>query len=195
MNTDVPMVVLTEIALPKMNGISLFRSMRESPSLKAIPVIILTSETDPGLRDTCLRAGCAAYLNKPFDPDVLYRTIQSVSESSPRRNIRLATSFPVIIGGQDVAGGERRTDYATALSEGGIFIRTLYPLPVNAVRPLMFTIRERSLNVTAAVLYTYSVGQGPYREPGMGMKFIEVSDTDKRFIRDFINQKLTGDIE
>ncbi len=194
METAAPSLVLTEISLPRMNGISLLGRMREVPLLKEVPVIILTSESDPGMKDTCLRAGCTAYLNKPVEPDVLYRAMQAACESVPRQNIRLATSLKVIIGERTMLGGEARTEYATALSEGGIYIRTLYPQSMNTLTPLTLFIKDREMKVKAVVLYSYAMGQGPFKEPGMGMKFVEIAEGDRLFIRDFIKEQLTGDI-
>jgi two-component system chemotaxis response regulator CheY len=194
MESTVPSLVLTEISLPRMNGISLLGRMREIPLLKEVPVIILTSENDPGMKDTCLRAGCTAYLNKPFEPDVLYRAMQAACESVPRQNIRLATSLKVIVGERTMLGGEARTEYATALSEGGIYIRTLYPQSMNTLSPLTLFIRDREMKVKAVVLYSYAMGQGPFKEPGMGMKFVEIAEEERLFIRDFIKEQLTGDI-
>lgn len=193
MQRNVPFLVLTELDLPKMNAISLLNRMHRSLQLKSVPVVILTANTDPGMKDTCLRAGCADYVAKPFEPDTLYQSIQSASESSPRRNIRLVTSFTVIVGEQN-KGNNTRTEYATAISEGGIYIRTLYPLEINAVRPLILCINDRKLSVKAVVLYTYLTGQGPYGDPGMGLKFIEITDNDRLFLREFINRQVTHEI-
>ena len=175
-------------------SISLLKRMQDTPILKAVPVIILTSENDPGMKDTCLRAGCTAYLNKPVEPDVLYRAMQAACESVPRQNIRLTTSLKAVVGGQTMLGGEARTEYATALSEGGIYIRTLYPQSTNTLVPLTLFIGDRKINAKGAVLYSYSMGQGPYKEPGMGMKFVEIAEGDRLFIRDFIKEQLTADI-
>src|SRR4030067_807671 len=66
-------------------------------------------------------AGSAAYVGKPIEPDVLYRARQAATESAPRQNTRLATSLKVIVAGT-MLGGAARTEYATALSEGGLYI-------------------------------------------------------------------------
>jgi two-component system chemotaxis response regulator CheY len=193
METAVPSLVLTEMSLPRMNGIGLLKRIQETPLLKEVPVIILTSENDPGLKDTCLRAGCAAYVSKPIEPDVLYRAMQAATESVPRLNIRLATSLKVIVGGT-VLGGAARTEYATALSEGGIYIRTLYPQSVNTLAPLTLFIKNREMKAKGVVLYSYAMGQGPFKEPGMGMKFVDLAEEDRLSIRDFIKEQLTADI-
>jgi hypothetical protein len=47
----------------------------------------------------------------------------------------------------------------------------------------------------AVVLYSYARHEGPYKEPGMGMKFTEISDEGRRLIRQFIKDQITRDIK
>ncbi len=86
MEQSVPASVLTEIFLPTMSGINLMKRMKDAPLWKAIPIIVLTTESDPGMKDICMCLGCAAYLSKPVEPAVLFRTLQSVSEAMPRKS-------------------------------------------------------------------------------------------------------------
>ncbi len=197
MEETVPSLVLTDIALPRMNGINLLKRIKDTPKLTTVPVVLITAESDPGMKDTCLRAGCAGYLSKPVDPGTLYRAIQSATESLPRENIRLSTSLKVLVGNGTTLGGGARTEYATAISEGGLYVRTLYPLPRNTLATisiLMGFMGDREIRVKAVVLYTFSVGEGPFLEPGMGMKFVEISEGDRKVIRDFIKEQLTSDL-
>ncbi len=194
MEDAVPSIILTEIALPRMSGLEFLKKIKGTERFKAIPVVILTSAKDQGIKAACTREGCAAYLSKPAEPDALYQTLQSVSESIPRAHIRLSTSLTVMVGDDSEIGGTKRTEYATAISEGGLFIRTLYPRPRNAVTPLVIFINDRKIRTKAVVLYSYAKGQGSFEEPGMGMKFVEISDADRALIRDFIKERLTRDI-
>lgn len=194
MEEKVPSIVVTEIALPQMSGIQLLKHIKESARLKGVPVVILTSEHDPGTKASCTNMGCAAYLHKPVEPDVLYRALQSVSESIPRMNIRLNTSLKVVIGDDSVAGGMKRAEVVTAISEGGLYVRTLYPQPSNTLTPLRLVIGDREVKATAVVLYSYALGEGPFEEPGMGMKFVEISDGDRAMIKKFIKEQLIGDL-
>ncbi len=194
MEDSVPSIILTEIELPRMSGVEFLKKIKGSAHFKAIPVVILTSEKDPGVKAACTREGCAAFLSKPAEPDALYQTLQSVSESMPRAHIRLSTSLKVIVGDDSEIGGTKRTEYATAISEGGLYIRTLYPQPRNAVTPLVIFINDRKIRAKAIVLYSYTKGEGSFEEPGMGMKFVEISDADRALIRDFIKERLTQDI-
>ena len=193
MEEHLPSIILTEIMLPNMSGIDFIRKIKDTARLRAVPVVVLTSDSDQSKRDTCMRMGCAC-LAKPAEPDVLYRTLQSACESIPREHIRLTTSLKVIVGDGTVMGGASRTEYATAISEGGLFVRTLYPQPRNALTPIQIFLRDSVINAKAVVLYIYNLGEGPFEEPGMGMKFVQIADADRAMIRKFIKEQLTKDI-
>ena len=194
MEGNLPTLLLTELSLPRMNGMAFLMQVKENPQFKAVPVVVLTSGSDRGIEDTCLRAGCAAFLNKPVQPDVLYRAIQSASESVPRQHIRLSTSLKVTVDDGGFLGESKRIEYATAISEGGIYIRSLYPQPAQTLVSVTIGMKDREVRVKAVVLYTYSIGEGPFKEPGMGMKFTEIAGEDRTLIREYIEEQLTRDI-
>ncbi len=97
----------------------------------------------------------------------------------------------MIVGDGTAMGGTARTEYAKAISEGGLSVRTLYPQPRNALTPIRIFIGNREILATTVVLYSFTRGGGPFKEPGMGMKFIEITDSDRNFIRGFIKEQLT----
>jgi CheY-like chemotaxis protein len=194
MEEGLPSIVVTEISLLQMSGVDLLKQIKNNARFNVVPVVVLTSEGDQMLRDTCMHMGCAAYLTKPAEPDVLYRTLQTACESVPREHIRLVTSLKVIVGDGTAMGGALRTEYATAISEGGLYVRTLYPQPRNALTPIQIFINDEVIKAKTVVLYTYNLGEGPFEEPGMGMKFEQISDADRALIRKFIKEQLTRDI-
>lgn len=189
-----PSAVLTDVALPVMSGIELLKAIKKDQRFSQVPVIVLCGDSDPALRANCVTMGCAAFLRKPVEPDDLYKTLQAVLESTPRSNIRLNTSLKVVVGDGTAAGGAERTEYASALSEGGLYVRTQYPQPQNAVTPVRIFLADREIKARVVVLYSYAGHEGPYKEPGMGMKFVEIADNDRLLIREFIKEQLTRDI-
>jgi len=42
------------------------------------------------------------------------------------------------------------------------------------------------INIEAVVLYTTTFDEGPFKEPGMGMKFVTISRADRDIIKAFI---------
>jgi two-component system chemotaxis sensor kinase CheA len=56
--------VVTDIHMPKMDGITLLENMRRTEKFKTLPVIVVSSEKDEELKRKCETAGCSAFLQK-----------------------------------------------------------------------------------------------------------------------------------
>jgi putative two-component system response regulator len=60
-------LILVDYNMPGMNGIELISRFRQLPKAKDVPVIMLTSETDPVIKLAAIEAGVTEFLNKPID--------------------------------------------------------------------------------------------------------------------------------
>lgn len=189
-----PALIISDLALPRQSGLDFITQVKAEGRTQGIPIIVHTAVVDPELEARCQAGGCASYLRKPVEPGVLYRAVQHAMESTPRQYIRLKTFLWAFVGGQPSSGGAVSAEFVTALSENGVYVQTLGPRPIKSIQPVSMIINERQINVRAVVLYCYGVGSGPFKEPGMGMKFVEIADADRSFIKDFITEQLTQDI-
>ena len=68
--------VLTDIRMPAMTGFDLIRFMRADPRLAAIPVIVVTADTDPDTPTLTALLGANAYFSKPFSPRAIRETLE-----------------------------------------------------------------------------------------------------------------------
>jgi len=66
-----PDLILMDIALPKMDGLTVVKFLKESETTKDIPVIALTARAMKGDREKTIRAGCDDYISKPIDPEIV----------------------------------------------------------------------------------------------------------------------------
>jgi hypothetical protein len=107
-------------------------------------------------------------------------------ESTPRDNIRISTSLKTVIGQENTNEGAVHIEYATAISEKSAYVRTLAPKSKNALIPIKIYIHDREIRAKAVVLYTNAIETGTFREPGMGLKFIEIAEDDQNYLRNFI---------
>jgi CheY-like chemotaxis protein len=72
---DQPALILLDNRLPDTNGEQVLRQLAATPAAAAIPVIILSGDSDPVTVDELLAAGAADFLVKPFDIHQLLATI------------------------------------------------------------------------------------------------------------------------
>ena len=188
-----PSAIITELLLPKMSGMDLLNRVKQDPLTKNIPVIVHTHMKDPKVEELCLVGGCASFLRKPVDPNTLDRSVQYAIEVTPRHYIRFKTCLPVLIS-DEAKGSAASSECVTALSENGIYIRTNQSRPVNSMLPITILVPGRRIKARAIVLYCITGASGPLKEPGMGMRFVEISGEDREFIRKFIKDEITRDL-
>ncbi|MEI7729204.1 MAG: response regulator [Verrucomicrobiota bacterium] len=73
-----PDLILTDIALPGMDGIALLAAIRADESLCDTPVVAVTASAMKGNREEILARGFDAYISKPIEYDTLMKTIQEL---------------------------------------------------------------------------------------------------------------------
>ncbi len=64
---DPPALILLDNRLPDINGEQVLRQLAATPATAAIPVVILSGDSDPVTVNELLAAGAADFLAKPFD--------------------------------------------------------------------------------------------------------------------------------
>lgn len=71
-------LIITDINMPNMDGITLTAKLRELEAFTFIPILILTTETSEPRKLEAKQAGATGWIEKPFDPDHLLATIGKV---------------------------------------------------------------------------------------------------------------------
>ncbi|MFO7320391.1 MAG: response regulator [Chloroflexota bacterium] len=84
-----PDIILMDVSMPEMDGLSATRQLREIEELKTVPIVAITANAMEGDRERTLNAGCDGYIRKPIDvdklPDQILAYIRSRNERSARR--------------------------------------------------------------------------------------------------------------
>ncbi len=71
-------LVITDVNMPNMDGISLIRELRALPSYKFTPLLMLTTESSPEKKQQGKAAGATGWIVKPFNPEQLLATVKKV---------------------------------------------------------------------------------------------------------------------
>jgi CheY-like chemotaxis protein len=73
-----PDLVLMDIGMPDVDGLSTIWRMREDPTLAETPVVIVTAYDSYDLRAEAASAGCKSFLTKPFEPNQLREVVRQI---------------------------------------------------------------------------------------------------------------------
>lgn len=71
-------LVLTDMHMPRMDGVVLIRELRKLESFRFTPILMLTTESAAEKKLEGKAAGATGWLVKPFEPAQLVRTVQKV---------------------------------------------------------------------------------------------------------------------
>lgn len=69
-------LVLTDVNMPRMDGLQLIQKLRQLPGYKLTPLITLTTEMSDTKKKQGKEAGATGWIVKPFDPDKLLEVIK-----------------------------------------------------------------------------------------------------------------------
>lgn len=72
-------LILTDINMPRMDGLKLLEKLREISQYKSIPILMLTTESGDEMKAKGRAAGATGWLVKPFNPESLLEVIKKVT--------------------------------------------------------------------------------------------------------------------
>jgi len=87
-----PDVIVTDLALPTIDGLEFVRRLRGNERTRDIPVVVVTGSAAPAVQETARQLGCDRLLIKPCSPDILIDEIQRVlATNTPRKCVSTAS--------------------------------------------------------------------------------------------------------
>ncbi|GAB5462716.1 MULTISPECIES: response regulator [Hoeflea] len=74
-----PDVIVTDINMPRLDGFGFIEGVRQNDRYRAIPILVLTTESDAEKKNRAREAGATGWIVKPFDPSKLIAAIERVT--------------------------------------------------------------------------------------------------------------------
>lgn len=71
-------LVITDVNMPNMDGISLIKALRSLPGYRFTPLLMLTTESSSEKKQQGKAAGATGWIVKPFNPEQLLNTVKKV---------------------------------------------------------------------------------------------------------------------
>lgn len=86
--TNPPDLILLDIIMPNMDGMTLLKKLKEKEITKHIPIIMLTVKDGQANRNMSLETGAYEFISKPYDSIALLRQIRNVLEKTGKLKIK-----------------------------------------------------------------------------------------------------------
>lgn len=74
-----PDVIITDINMPRLDGFGFIEGVRSGARHRAVPILVLTTESDAAKKARARSAGATGWIVKPFDPEKLVTAIRRVT--------------------------------------------------------------------------------------------------------------------
>ena len=190
-----PDVVMLDVQLSKMDGITVLSLMKEDEDISDIPVIMVSNDPRSETIEKCRSLGCSAYLLKPVKIEELYGALErSVfpPASKNRRHLRASFVNKVVL-----TFNKRQYElYGETLSQGGIYIRGMDLFPVGSEVYVTLPLKAKgSMRLKGVVIYTKGLFGDEFKvPPGMAIEFRGLTDDEARTLEDYVENLIAEDI-
>ncbi|MBB5516657.1 two-component system chemotaxis response regulator CheY [Rubricella aquisinus] len=74
-----PDMVITDLNMPVMNGLDFIENARAAPEGRTLPMVLLTTETAPELKQRAREVKATGWIAKPFDPDQILGLVEQLA--------------------------------------------------------------------------------------------------------------------
>ncbi|MDJ1182006.1 response regulator transcription factor [Roseofilum casamattae] len=164
-----PHLMVTDIAMPAVDGHELVRQIRQRPELRLLPVIFLTARTGMEDRIRGYQLGCDVYLPKPFELEELGAVIRNLLEryalimqSRPQPSITTPTAKSPNELAIDVSLTSREWDVLHLLTNGlsNAQIGTELHLSPRTIEKYVSSLLRKTLTNNRAELVHYAMQHG-----------------------------------
>jgi DNA-binding response OmpR family regulator len=81
-----PSLILMDLSLPKMDGLSATREIRKKRGFSKVPIVAVSAHDSPESRVDALAAGCDEYVTKPIDFDHLNSVLEGLLPKQSHRH-------------------------------------------------------------------------------------------------------------
>lgn len=81
----IPDVIISDMVMPAQDGMNFLEQIRGLPELGSTPFILMSAYSSPEMQQKAFQLGADAFLNKPFNFDLLNNTLRNLGLMAPAR--------------------------------------------------------------------------------------------------------------
>jgi len=75
---EFPKLILLDLKMPKVSGLQVLEKIKADPTLKSIPIVMLTSSNEGPDIEKCFALGANSYIVKPVDSDNFFNAVKEI---------------------------------------------------------------------------------------------------------------------
>ena len=149
LKNNTPSLILLDIMMPEMDGMEVYRLIREMNGKEHTPIIFLTSVNDTETEENCFDMGAVDFISKPFEPKIILKRVARTLELARKgRGMNLATTVELSKKMQ-----ENATEKTLAVTVNGMNVQ-LYQKDIYYIEVFGNTCIIRTTNRELAVRQT-----------------------------------------
>ena len=187
-----PHMIALDVRMSGLGGIETLKQLRNDTKLTNTPIVMIS--TDASHAEECFATGCSDFLTKPIDIRNLHIALQKCQQKREGMRKHLRAPFTGTVSYS--CAGKQMNSRAVTLSEGGIFLHTIKPLPVGSrVEVDLPLSKKESMLLCGEVIYTMDSSRGKFFLPsGMAIRFDKCNDDIQHRLSQEVKNLLAGDI-
>lgn len=190
-----PDLIMLDVHMDPMDGISLLRHIKQDKMISYIPVIMASTDASTETIQKCRQLGCFDYLLKPLKIDRVHDSLQRCffgHIGTNRKHVRTYFNNKVMV----ECNGQTYELFSETLSEGGIYLRKEEPFPEGTNVTITLNLRNtNTLTVKGEVIYKKSLfGDFMTFPPGMAIQFKDLSEPEIQSLKLHVENLIAADI-
>lgn len=188
--TERPGLIFMDLHMPTMNGAECCARLKGEPTLRSVPVVMITSEGKEEDRALCYRAGCDDFLTKPIDRNLYLEKARKFLPAIDRRDTRVPCRATV----KFKVFGVTLSGEVLNVSANGAYVATGHEVGVGTVLELAFALPDGSGSLVQArgKVAWLNRRQAKLKQglpEGFGIEFTAITEASKRALRQFVESQ------
>jgi CheY-like chemotaxis protein len=185
-----PDIVFMDLFMPGGDGDVACQEIKSDNGLRSIPIVMLTSSSNPKDIERCQNAGCNGYIQKPLTRELVLETFKKYLKLPKWSGKRVKTNIQATFG---VYSAKEFSGLVKDISIGGLYLETAQTLAANTAICLEFRLDNHQAPVVCkgrvAWLNTKNTRQNTAGSTGMGIEFTDIKTLDLLTIQSWLSKE------
>jgi len=184
---ELPALIFLDLHMPNMNGVECCAHIKADPLLRAIPVVMITSEGKEDDKALCSKAGCDGFLTKPIDRTTYLQIARKFLPAIDRRDIRI----PYRTKGKFRVFGLTLSGDILDISAHGVYVATDYEVNAETMLEIVFAIEEENGALVQARGRIAWINRNNEKKKksfpaGFGVELVAITEESNRVLKHFV---------